>query len=304
METIARPEELSYQAAYRAHSGSSFVPDERAKQEQAAYVEHVQGVYESLLEDCKTDVQRALLLEEIKTYKTGYLSKLTAVLSASSRCISSMITGPANFPTRRNEKALRTEHRRYEELREWDHRAKAAVLKKIKALQIEEAGGPIEAMRRKIEGAERLQATMKQANAIIRKKGLTDDERVASLVSECSLPEGVSRELLKPDFAGRIGFADSQLINNNANIKRMRDRLSELERRSTKETTETETNGVTITENADLDRLQLAFPGKPEPQIIALLKQNGFHWSPSNGVWQRQLTEAAKQAAQRIIKEV
>lgn len=59
-----------------------------------------------------------------------------------------------------------------------------------------------------------------------------------------------------------------------------------------------------VIENADIMRLQLRFDGKPDADTRTVLKQNGFRWSPSNGVWQRQLTDNANFALERVIKEL
>jgi hypothetical protein len=63
-------------------------------------------------------------------------------------------------------------------------------------------------------------------------------------------------------------------------------------------------NGVTLLEDPDDDRLRLIFDGKPEPDVIALLKSRGFRWSPTNTAWQRQLTDNARNAAQRILQQI
>lgn len=47
-------------------------------------------------------------------------------------------------------------------------------------------------------------------------------------------------------------------------------------------------------------RLQIFFDDKPDDQVRALLKANGFRWSPSRGAWQRQLTGNARHALSRI----
>jgi hypothetical protein len=41
------------------------------------------------------------------------------------------------------------------------------------------------------------------------------------------------------------------------------------------------------------DRIQIKHNEKPPREIINRIKSNGFHWSPSNKVWQRQITEQA-----------
>ncbi len=47
-------------------------------------------------------------------------------------------------------------------------------------------------------------------------------------------------------------------------------------------------------------RVQFIFDGKPDEETRELLKANGFRWAPSQGAWQRQLTQAGKAAAERV----
>ena len=67
------------------------------------------------------------------------------------------------------------------------------------------------------------------------------------------------------------------------------------------ESTEKEVDGVRIVENTEENRLQLFFDGKPEADIIALLKQHAFKWSPRFKAWQRILTPNAKFALNEYI---
>ena len=53
---------------------------------------------------------------------------------------------------------------------------------------------------------------------------------------------------------------------------------------------------VNTTEN----RLQIIFDGKPDADIRTELKSEGFRWAPSQGAWQRQLTDNAMRAARRL----
>ena len=52
--------------------------------------------------------------------------------------------------------------------------------------------------------------------------------------------------------------------------------------------------------NTDENRLQIIFDGKPDADLRAELKSEGFRWAPSQGAWQRQLTDNAFRAARRI----
>ncbi len=61
---------------------------------------------------------------------------------------------------------------------------------------------------------------------------------------------------------------------------------------------------VEIRENADIARIQLIFPGKPDEPTRRALKVNGFRWSPSQVAWQRYLNEAGRYAARRVLKSI
>lgn len=60
--------------------------------------------------------------------------------------------------------------------------------------------------------------------------------------------------------------------------------------------------GVNLVQNATLNRIQLVFDGKPEPETIAELKREAFRWSPREGAWQRQNTNNGVQAAYRVLR--
>lgn len=60
--------------------------------------------------------------------------------------------------------------------------------------------------------------------------------------------------------------------------------------------------GVRLVQNTTLDRIQLLFDGKPEPETIAQLKREAFRWSPREGAWQRQNTNNGVQAAYRVLR--
>ena len=46
------------------------------------------------------------------------------------------------------------------------------------------------------------------------------------------------------------------------------------------------------------------FDGKPDEATRALLKANGFRWSPSQGAWQRMLNDNGRYAAQKVRDEL
>jgi hypothetical protein len=60
--------------------------------------------------------------------------------------------------------------------------------------------------------------------------------------------------------------------------------------------------GLKLVQNTTLNRIQLLFDGKPEPETISQLKREAFRWSPREGAWQRQNTNNGVQAAYRILR--
>lgn len=117
---------------------------------------------------------------------------------------------------------------------------------------------------------------------------------------EMGFSEAKIAALKQPDFCGRTGFADYEITNNGANIRRLKKRLESLAACAKDVTTETMVNGVRIVDNVEDNRLQLFFPGKPVEEIRAKLKSRGFRWSPMAGAWQRHRGNAAIWAAKEI----
>jgi hypothetical protein len=153
-----------------------------------------------------------------------------------------------------------------------------------------------------------LQQRMKDANKVIKSKKFDETQKIAQL-AEQGFSEAQAIELMKPDFAGRIGFADYQLTNNNATIRNTQKRIAELEARETAQQraasgnsqTSYEFEGGNIELNYGDDRLQVFFDRKPDSETISKLKSNGFKWSPTNVAWQRQLTDNAISTANYLF---
>ncbi len=166
----------------------------------------------------------------------------------------------------------------------------------------------------KIKEAEEAQDFMKAANRIVRaahKAGVADQQSegfgdyLAKLQKVSAKFDATTAEtLIKPDFAGRIGFADYQLKNNNANIRRMKQRLAQLEANRKREGGELVFDGVKVVENVDENRVQFIFDGKPAANIRSLLKSHAFRWAPSAGAWQRQLNNAGIWAAKQVVRQL
>jgi hypothetical protein len=98
----------------------------------------------------------------------------------------------------------------------------------------------------------------------------------------------------------RQPFSSYDLSSNNQEIHRLEGRIKEITRNQEVGFSGWEFEGGKAEINNDLDRLQLFFDERPDKDKCTVLKANGFHWSPTNGAWQRQLTQNAIYSANRI----
>jgi hypothetical protein len=213
-----------------------------------------------------------------------------------------MITGGAKFPTRRNEKRSRAYENKVSAFAEW---RKKAIYRIGKTLGL---GGNnsissddkdvIEQLQAKIALLEAKQARMKEINGIWRKGGNKPESLREANLTKPEQDEITSH--IKYGMADRP-YPSWSLTNNNANIRRLKERLEEIGKRQADQTTDTELNGVRIVDNVEDNRVQVFFPGKPSDTIRSELKRNGFKWAPSIGAWQRMRGYEATRRAKEIV---
>lgn len=272
--------------AYRAHLGMSMSPEKRAS-------------------DCIKSYDKDLIefLAEIPAehqtwVKEKYISLFTAWLSAKSRCISSFIAGPSNFPVSHAQKYNNWEHGAYEAFVEWKGKTVKRLNRKEKVsidLELIETENTIEQLKAS-------QQMMKDCNKVVQSKKMSNEEKIEEL-ENLGLSKANASKLLTPDYCNRLGFRGFELTNNNARIKHYEEKLAKLQNRinaRNEETKETTINGVRIVENIEADRLQIFFDGIPAENIRKSLKSNGFRWSPSNGCWQSYL-QSGKYKINRLV---
>lgn len=153
----------------------------------------------------------------------------------------------------------------------------------------------VEQLQKKIEAREKKQEVMKRANRILRKKGLSDSERIEAVAKLPGFTQATAKVFLKKDFAGSVGFAPYQLKNNNAEIRRLKQRLEAEKRVQTRsiDPIPFELDGIEgrVIDNVDANRVQIDFDDKPPADLRDKLKKRGFRWSRAEEAWQRQRTE-------------
>lgn len=213
------------------------------------------------------------------------------------RCPSVLIAGPSNFPVRKKQKQNAADDKNMEEYREIQ-----GILDKIKGVGLGGISGDdpqaIKKLERKLEAMEKRQERMRAANAAVRMK---DTKAGDAKLAELGYSEADIKALREPDYMGRVGYPSFELSNNNANIHRVRERIAALKKNAERgDAGGWEFDGGRVEVNTSENRLQIFFDEKPDADLRAELKGEGFRWAPSQGAWQRQLTDNAFRAARRI----
>lgn len=288
---------INEEAARRANDMNSF-RDYKAGSATAEYRRMVDAATE-LAERQKQRVD-PMYHEKIDRLLEIYCRKLAENMNASysieARCPSILISGGGNFPVRKKENQNAARDRNLEE---WNYIQ--GLLDKIRSVG---TGGissddpqAVEKLEAKLATLEKHQEMMKAANAAIRMKDPAKGD--AKLAELGYTPEDIAK-LRAPDFCGRIGYPAYELQNNNANIRRIRGRIAELKKRTESTPEGWEFDGGRVVVNTAENRLQIIFDGKPNADVRTELKGEGFRWAPSQGAWQRQLTDNAMRAARRL----
>lgn len=223
--------------------------------------------------------------------------------SIDARVPSVMVAGPAKFPVKAKEKqnaARDSNMAEYQEIQ--------GLLDKITSCGMggvmSDDPAALDKLRAKLKKLEDLQAKMKAVNAYYRKHKTLEgcpDLTTGEI-------QAISAEMKNSWRSNPAPFEAYELTNNNATIKRTRERVAALEAEAARAaaggTEDYEGKGYTIRENTDICRIQFIFDGKPDDDVRSLLKSHGFKWSPREGAWQRLLNDNARSAAARIAQAI
>ena len=231
----------------------------------------------------------------LDTYARKLAANMNKGYEITARVPSILITGGSNFPVRKKEKQNAAADKNMQEFNEIQ-----GLLDKIRSTGMGgiSADDPdaVSKLESKLAKLETLQETMKAVNAYYRKNKTLDGcphlstEQIEKLKASMS---GSYRANPKP-------FESYQLSNNNAEIHRLKDRITALTRRKELGYVGWEFDGGRVEANTTDNRLQIFFDEKPDKEIREELKGNGFRYAPSAEAWQRQLNDNAIYAADRI----
>ena len=95
-------------------------------------------------------------------------------------------------------------------------------------------------------------------------------------------------------------YESYQLSNNNANIRRVRQRIEHLKRHAADVTTRLPFDGGEIVDNVEENRVQILFDEKPSYEVRAELKGYGFRWAPRFSAWQKMRSQWAMYEAKKV----
>lgn len=253
-------------------------------------------------------------LEAVSYYADRYSQKLAALIDKENHintmCPSVLITGSGNFPVRKKQKQNEAHDKLMREQGELFTPTKNYYFRKIETMLTNKTiysndALAVEKLQDKLTDLEERHAKMKAQNAYYRKHGTMKGY------------EGISdEEAEKRDAAIQAAYSWERqpypsyyLSNSNAEIKRIKARIEEINKLKAEAEKPTEekypqVDGVQVVENAEAMRIQLIFDGKPSEDVRAVLKSRGFRWSPSFGAWQRQLTANGKDATRKALEEI
>ena len=211
------------------------------------------------------------------------------------RCPSVMIAGASNFPVRKKEKQIAA----------WDANSKYydSVMKYLDKILSTGRGGissddqnAVKKLEKKLADLEALQKKMKDVNAYYRKHKTLE-----------GCPSLTAEEIagVKIDMDSQWHYEDKpymsyELSNNNANIRRVKQRIEELKAAAERSDEGWEFDGGKVVFNKEMNRVQILFDDKPDEETRNTLKSYGFRWAPSVKAWQRMLNDNGISAAKKV----
>ena len=264
------------QLFFNAYANASFDPEKRTETDIQAFSQELEA-----------DLQE---LGSANNYEAKYIKHLSLWLARKARVLSWMITGPANFPVARNQKACTSADKAWEEFRAWRNR----YIKRANAVRTKSPEEEIDLALAELDKEKTFHEMLLIVSKILRTKE-TPIEKFNKIKEQTTFEDKVIYSLFEP------WSCSSSLSSSNAKIKRLADKLKVMRSRvARKETFEPIVfDGGTIT--IENDRVCVRHDHKPEKEVRLLLGRSGFHWSSHWSCWCRKHTLQAIIDAKKIV---
>lgn len=250
--------------------------------EGSATSEHEQAVQEirQLAEQRKQEVDETYheRIDQLADRYAAILATQTNEFNErSARIPSVMLTGPANYPAEKMARRTDSMMRHYARQDEQLERTRAAILACGSSISSTQANAE-QLLAEKLARLEARQTEMKQAN----KKARASNEPAP--------------------------YESFTLSNNNANMRRIRQRIESIRRHKAagrKERTGTMPAGepFTLVQDGEEGYTYFQFDAKPGEATRGTLKHHGFHYSPRLTRWQRKTTGGSACAIRAILAQ-
>lgn len=231
-------------------------------------------------------------LEKIQSIVNSYCKKYAEYLNnyyrVEAQCPSLMVCGAGNFPVRKKEKQNQSRENLYEKYKNLDdeyltYAKNEITLTNIKSDDVQ----AVEKIQYLIDKARAEQEKMKNVNAYYRKN---------KTLKGCELltqQEKIKIEHYMKTLSYTQPFETYNLTNNLQNIRRLEDRIKDIEKIKNMDKIEICLDGAKIYTDTESQRIKIDFDCKPDTETITILKRHAYKWSKLNGVWQRQITNNA-----------
>lgn len=293
-------DESAARRAKEANSFSDYIPGSATKAYRQA-VDELSAIVESKKKqfpDRAEELDR--MLDAYAKRYAEYINKQNAIDAS---VPSVLVAGPAGLKQSQKDKQNQRREANYKFFQE-----------KVEALEnkIKDVGTGTQAIRtddnnaledleRKVEELKKAHQVMVEANKYFRKHKTLDgfDKLSDDMKKEV---EQTRAAWGQPDMQP---FPQYVLQNSNQEIKRLEGRVKELSGLKNSEGLK-EVNDFysLVTDKQDM-RIRISFEmGKPEQEIIDMLKGKAFKWSPKNEAWQRQLTANAVRDTKDLQKSL
>ena len=266
-----------------AWNGVSFDPEKRIER----FCQDFTSEQDKIKELClKYEVESNRFLEKHFNLSCNYLS-------SQSNCISSAISGPANFPIARMEKRSNWAFNHLDKLCDFIQNFEKLlkrITRKNESQDDKKAKWIV-----KVAVLKKKQDLMKAINVII-KKNKDRDSQIKAIIALGST-ESQALEITNPNQFAGAGYPSFTLRNNLANIKRLEEQILQIDKARELKTS-FEVNGVKIEFDEVEIRYNIFFDTIPSEAIRSKIKRLGFKWSPTRKAW----TRGAKNINQNRLK--